>query len=85
MPSPVLEGKYHHPSASPTPSNHQIANQTANSGHSCCGKSFASEVLFKEHFDQVHDPVSPAYLKPADANALAVPSEAGDGPKPFGE
>jgi hypothetical protein len=75
MRSPVLDSAYHHSSATPTPSNYQIKNGPANSGHSCCGKTFASEALFKEHFADKHDPKSPNYLKPEDANKKAAPED----------
>lgn len=69
MPSPVLEGKYHHPSATPTPSNHQIVNSAVNSGHQCCGMTFTSEADFKKHFNDVHNPLSANYKPPVDYNA----------------
>ena len=86
MPSPTLEKSYHHPDSIPTPSNPTMKNGPAHSGHSCCGKTFSSEVAFKEHFADKHDPKSPNYVMPEDHNAaLVAASPTGDGPKPFGE
>jgi hypothetical protein len=75
MPSPILEQTYHHPSATPTPSNPEFRNTAAHSGHFCCGQSFHSEADFKAHFADKHDPKSEHYVKPEDHNKKAEPED----------
>jgi hypothetical protein len=85
MPSPSLEQKYHHPSATPTPSNPVMSNNAFNSGHSCCGKSFASKEGFEQHFAAFHTPGGVNYTEPADHNAVLAEGQSTGEPRPFGE
>lgn len=70
MPSPVLDKAYHHPSATPTPSNAPLKNiGPAHTAHHCCGQTFSTEEDFKAHFAEVHTPGGAHYVAPVDANA----------------